>query len=335
MYNLYQSQLRKDIQSKIYWKESFEVEVFGKKYFGLVKNKKIWFINTKRYQVMWIELPKDEEYIRKEINKIKKIYSKKWENVFFQRGIINEIIRFENVSHRSGKFNHVIKQLRLDLRNMLLKKYKLKLTIRENMPQSDIIYDITKTDEELMKDMNSGYKERVKKAIKNNIEFRIAKPDEYDEFYKHWKELAWHKWFNIIPKEQYNRLIKYMIDNKRGDIFLSHKNGEIHAGSICLYDEHRLIYLYWFWNSANKKLRNMWWHHFLKFKIFGYAREKWFTYVDMMGGAPTGFDDHPLTWVSKFKESLGGIKIEQYGSYDIVLNPFVYFLYKIYLKIKK
>lgn len=55
----------------------------------------------------------------------------------------------------------------------------------------------------------------------------------------------------------------------------------------------------------------------------------------MMGGAPTGFDKHPLTGVSKFKESLGGIKIEQYGSYDIVLNPIVYLLYKLYLRIKK
>ena len=126
-----------------------------------------------------------------------------------------------------------------------------------------------------------------------------------------------------------------MVENKRGDIFVSHKDGEIHAGSICLYDEHRLIYLYGFGNSANKKLRNMGGHHFLKFKIFGYARERGCTYVDMMGGAPTGFDDHPLAGVSKFKESLGGIKIEQYGSYDIVLNSAVYGLYKGFLKMRK
>jgi hypothetical protein len=39
------------------------------------------------------------------------------------------------------------------------------------MPQSDIIYDVTQSDEQLMKEMNSGCKERVKKAIKNQIEF--------------------------------------------------------------------------------------------------------------------------------------------------------------------
>jgi lipid II:glycine glycyltransferase (peptidoglycan interpeptide bridge formation enzyme) len=40
----------------------------------------------------------------------------------------------------------------------------------------------------------------------------------------------------------------------------------------------------------------------------------------MMGGAPTGFDEHPLTGVSAFKESLGGSKIELYGNFDLVLN---------------
>lgn len=47
----------------------------------------------------------------------------------------------------------------------------------------------------------------------------------------------------------------------------------------------------------------------------------------MMGGAPTGFDEHPRSGVSKFKESLGGVKIEQYGSYDIVIQPWLYKLF--------
>jgi hypothetical protein len=34
------------------------------------------------------------------------------------------------------------------------------------MPQANIIYDITKSDEELISEMNSGCKERIKKAIK-------------------------------------------------------------------------------------------------------------------------------------------------------------------------
>jgi lipid II:glycine glycyltransferase (peptidoglycan interpeptide bridge formation enzyme) len=38
--------------------------------------------------------------------------------------------------------------------------------------------------------------------------------------------------------------------------------------------------------------------------------------------------------VSAFKESLGGMKIEWYGNYDLVLNPILYKLFKIYTKIR-
>ncbi|HKL44273.1 MAG TPA: peptidoglycan bridge formation glycyltransferase FemA/FemB family protein, partial [Candidatus Absconditabacterales bacterium] len=96
-------------------------------------------------------------------------------------------------------------------------------------------------------------------------------------------------------------------------------------------DEHRLIYLYGF---SNRKYSNIGGHHYLKFKIFGQARKDGMSYVDMLGGAPTGFPEHPLTGVSRFKESLGGTKIEQYGSYDLVIRPFLYKIFKFYFKLK-
>ena len=68
----------------------------------------------------------------------------------------------------------------------------------------------------------------------------------------------------------------------------------------------------------------------MKFKIFGHARKNGKTYVDMMWWAPTWFPEHPLNWVSKFKESLWWTKIEQYGSYDLVLKPTLYKLSKLY-----
>jgi hypothetical protein len=89
------------------------------------------------------------------------------------------------------------------------------------MPQANIVYDITKSDEELMSEMNSGCKERVKKAIKNQIEFGVASPDQYDLFYQKWIDLSGLKGFNIIPKDQYNKLIRYITQNNRGNLFIS------------------------------------------------------------------------------------------------------------------
>ena len=99
-------------------------------------------------------------------------------------GIINEIISFENVSHRSNEFKEDMKQMRLNLQKFLCTQYGVKVAFRENMPNSDIIIDISKTDEQLLADMNSGSRQRIKKALKKEIGFSMASPDEYELFYQ-------------------------------------------------------------------------------------------------------------------------------------------------------
>lgn len=331
MYNLYQSELRKDIQTKIYEKPYFIINLFDKEYFWLIKEKYIWPLKTRWLQIMGVDLPTDKDYVRSELSKLKNIYAKEKWVIFVQLCLLNEIIRFENVWLRADNFSDDMKNMRLSIRKQISDNYWLEVAFRENMPQANIIYDITKSDDELISEMNSWCKERIKKAIKKGVEFGIASPDQYWVFYDKWKELGGTKWFNIIPRPQYEKLVRYITQNNRWNLFTSHIDWDIIAWSICVYDEHRIIYLYWF---ANRKYSNIWWHHYLKFKIFWQARKNWMTYVDMLGWAPTWFPEHPLNGVSKFKESLWGTKIEQYGSYDLVIRPLLYKIFKIYFKFK-
>jgi len=59
-----------------------------------------------------------------------------------------------------------MRSIRINIRQFISSNFDLKLAFRENMPQSNIVYDVTKSDEILLSEMNSGCKERVKKAIK-------------------------------------------------------------------------------------------------------------------------------------------------------------------------
>jgi len=54
---------------------------------------------------------------------------------------------------------------RLGLQKILNQNYGLQTAFRENMPNADIVYDVTKSDEEFLKDMNESCRKRVKKAI--------------------------------------------------------------------------------------------------------------------------------------------------------------------------
>lgn len=334
MYNFYQSALRRQINELVYQKETFEEELFGTTYFGIIKRKKFWPISLQRYQILGVQVPDDVTLIQQEVKRIQNKYGKKFWNILFQRWITNQMVSFENISHRSSQFREDVREMRLWIRDWLTSQTDLKIWLRENMPEANIVYEITKTDEQLLSEMNSGCKERVKSSLKKWAIFRVAEPREYEQFYKDWLRLAGAKWFNIIDYTTYRKLVDYITDNKCGNVFVAKTDGELLAWSICIYDKHRIIYLYGF-ASREEKFRNFGAHHFLKFKIFGRAREKGLSYCDMLGWAPTGFDEHPLAGVSKFKESLGWSKIEYYGNFDIVLNPILYRIFAWRQKEKK
>lgn len=112
---------------------------------------------------MGVELPVDKEYVQKEIAKLKKEFRKKC--FFFQLGIINEIVSFENSLHLCEEFKEDMKECRSELQKNLQLDYGVTSAFRENMPTASIIYDLTKSDEELLKDMNESCRKRIKKAI--------------------------------------------------------------------------------------------------------------------------------------------------------------------------
>ena len=112
---------------------------------------------------MGIELPEDEEYVQKEITKLKEKFRKKC--FFFQLGIVNEIVSFENSIHLCEEFKEDMKECRGELQNNFQVNYNITPAFRENMPTASIVYDVTKSDEELLKDMHESCRKRIKKAL--------------------------------------------------------------------------------------------------------------------------------------------------------------------------
>ncbi|MDR2190325.1 MAG: GNAT family N-acetyltransferase [Candidatus Peribacteria bacterium] len=220
--------------------------------------------------MMGIELPSDEEFVRNELARIRRQYGKLRGAISFQFGFINEIISFENCGMRENEFVNDIKQMRLNIREKITQQYGLQLAFRENMPQSNIIYFIDKSDEALMDEMNSGAKQKVKHGISKHVEFQVACTEQYEEFYAKWVAVAGFKGFTPITKQQFYELMEYLEANQCGHIFVTLHEGSIIAGSICLLDDNHLVYLYGF---AERGKNSYGGQQYLKFKAFGWARE--------------------------------------------------------------
>ena len=89
------------------------------------------------------------------------------------------------------------------------------------MPQSNVIYFIDKSDDDLMEEMNSGAKQKVKHGFKKNVDFQVALPDQYEEFYQKRAKIAGFKGFAPITKKQFYDLMDYLEKNNCGHIFIT------------------------------------------------------------------------------------------------------------------
>ena len=332
MYSLYQSQIRETLQAKIYQKSHNFTQIFGQRTFYLIKEKKIWPFTFKEFQAIGIKMPENFWKVTEELNNLKGKFWSQRGNIFFQLGFINEISHFDNKHLKDKDFPEKIKEMREDTLNKITKETNLKLAFKENMPQTTIIINLKKTDEELLNEMQNGSAEKIKKAIKKGIKIREWTAKDQETFFQKRKIIAGEKGFSTITRKQYNNLLDALQKNHQGTFFVAELNSEIIAGSICIFHEKTIVYLYGF---SDRKYANIGGHHYLKYWLFQRAKEHWFEYCDLMGGAPTGVPSHPLAWVSRFKESLGGEKVEFYGNYDLILNPILYYLFKLFYLLKK
>lgn len=196
-----------------------------------------------------------------------------------------------------------MRDTRLKLESRLHQHTNLIPSFRENMPLATVVIDTSKDDETLLNEMNSGAKSHVRKAINKEIDFHIAEPSEYENFYEERYKVSQMKGFHIIAKSTYLKLMHYLSEHNCGDIFMASKDGVLLGGSIAVYQSDTITYLYGF-SNRDERFRNVGVHQFIKYKMFSRARENGYQYMDLFGGAPTGFPEHPLTSVSAFKESL-------------------------------
>ena len=84
---------------------------------------------------------------------------------------------------RCPEFDQDMHDFRVGLQKTLHHNYSLKTAFRENMPTASIIYDTTKSDEVLLKDMNESCRKRVKKSMAAGLEYQIVGEHQHTEFF--------------------------------------------------------------------------------------------------------------------------------------------------------
>ena len=208
------------------------------------------------------------------------------------------------------------------------------------------VLDISKSEEELLANMHSKWRYNIRVAQKHGVEVVEDNSDEAfkgyvrlthetttrQKFYAHTDSYHKKQWETLPHKVANNTLSSHLL--------LARYNGKVLTSWIVFIFKDKLFYPYGASSSEHRETMSS---NFMMWEAIRFGKKHNLTSFDMWG-ALGPYPDTKDSWYGfhRFKLGYGGDLVEFIGSYDLVINPSLYQLYKLadkvrwlYLRLKK
>lgn len=262
-----------------------------------------------------------------------KMPDKKILEMLYQLGKKNNLI-FIKIEPYVEKSKNKNQKTKLQLKNKKLVK-----SIHSLFPSWTQILDLTKKEEDLIKNFHPKTRYNIRLAEKKGV---IVKEESNDKGFEIFAKLYFEtckrqKYFG--HNYQYHKTIWKNLKDKIAHILIAYFNNTPLAAYELWYKDKTLYYVY---GGTSIKYRNFMASNLLMWKAIKLGKKLGAEKFDMWGSLPPNYDlSHPWSGFTRFKQGYGTKFIEFIGSYDLIIKPFlykiysiVYFLRQIYLKIK-
>lgn len=206
------------------------------------------------------------------------------------------------------------------------------------------VLDITKSEEELLRGFHSKTRYNIRLAEKHGVKIQEETSDDaFAEYLKLTEETttrqkffahtpSYHKtlWKILGSKKQPSH---HQLSNSLSAHLLTatykpgHEKKETLASWI-LFVFHN--YLYYPYGASSSKHRNVMASNLIMWEAIKLGKRLGLEYFDMWGALGNSPDSNdPWYGFHKFKEGYGATHTEFVGSYDLIINPLVYQIYKV------
>lgn len=194
------------------------------------------------------------------------------------------------------------------------------------------VIDLTKSEEELLKSMHPKTRYNIRVAQKHEVEIVEDNSDRaFEQYLKLTKETTQRQGF-FAHSEQYHRLMWNTLREKMAHLFLAkYKNKVLAAWIVFVYGDT----LYYPYGASSSEYREVMASNLMMWEIIKWGKKKGLKKFDMWGALSEHPDEKdPWFGFHRFKQGYGAKHVEFIGSYDLVMKPFWYELYKIADKIR-
>ena len=204
----------------------------------------------------------------------------------------------------------------------------------EMQPEHTLILNISRSEEDILTGMKQKGRYNIKIAEKHNI--KVRKSRQIDDFFELYEETAKRQKITYRKKEYFRALLDNLEPKGYCELFEAYveNNAKITvlASAIIAFYKGRATYLF---GSSSSEMRNLMAPYKLHWQIIQEAKRRGFIEYDFFGIAPDDNPKHPWAGVTRFKKQFGGNEIELLGSWDLILRPTEYKIFKIAEKIRR
>jgi len=205
-------------------------------------------------------------------------------------------------------------------------------------PENTWMLDITKDSDQLLAEMSVRCRYNVRLATKSGIEVKSAENDQkmLSDFYslysitgkRHgitYRNISYFQnLLDILSKGGYARIYSATFKSEGGNKTLS--------SGIVIYSGEKAIYMF---GASSNEHRNLKAPNLLVWQMIADAKVKGCETFDFYGIAPDDNPKHPWAGITSFKKQFGGYQENILGSYDLIIQPIMYKIFKMAEKIRR
>jgi len=210
------------------------------------------------------------------------------------------------------------------------------------------VLDLTKSEEDLLKEMHPKTRYNIKVALKHGVKIIQDHSDlAFENYLKLTEETTKRQRFYAHTKK-YHKLMWETLKSQKIDtekltahLFLAKYNEEVLASWILFVYKDTLYYPY---GASSTLHREAMASNLMMWEAIKFGKKLGLKKFDMWGALNSSNPDKNDPWYGfhRFKEGYGPKHVEFLGSFDLVINPILYGTYKlidkirwVFLKIKK
>lgn len=229
---------------------------------------------------------------------------------------------------------------RIEFDISLIEKNKVSLpksfvaSFEEMQPLNNWLIDLTKSEEEILKEMKQKGRYNIKVAMKNGVTTSWSSDFDIniESFYKHYSETGRRHKISYRNKQYFEKLVEIFGKNGYARTYIASKDGVPLASAIMLYYSKEALYLY---GGSSDQLKNIKAPCLLLWKTIKDAKELGCERYNFLGIAPDDNPDHSWAGITKFKKQFGGFQKDIIGCFDLPIKPLAYNLFKLAEKIRR